>query len=146
MAISGLIISIISLVLSLFIFFRFEYKIKKQQIELNNYAIKEYKDKEETSKKAEMYASAKLFQGPKGFITIFNNGLSSAKNIEVRIIKGKNEKFKGAKIDELIPGNEIRFQYYKFSQDSDELEIEISWTDESSQINKKSLSLNMLQK
>ena len=146
MATASLIISILSLILSVFIFIRFEYRIKKQQIELNDYALKEYKAKEDAKDKGELIAYAKLVNGHRGNITLSNIGLSSAKKISIKVSKGKNEKFKGVEIPELVAGGKINFPYYIFSQDTEELEIEIVWSDKNSENKSKKQILNMLEK
>lgn len=146
MEIASLIISIVSFTFSIYIFFSFDKKIKKQEKELNDYALRDYREKEFSKSKAILYLDSCFGAGAKGEITISNKGVSEARNIKISVISGCNEKFKGAEILSLVPNSEEHFRYYKFSQDSDELVLQVTWEDDFSQSNSKKVTLNMLKR
>lgn len=146
MTIISLILSICSLLSTLGIFLFLDRKIKNQQIIINDYTIKEKHERQLEKLKANIKVYAKLTGNVKGFIYFENCGLSEARNIQCTILDGVNENFSGATFSSILPEYTESMPYYHYSQDSDELVVEVKWEDDANTDNSKRYKLNMRNK
>lgn len=72
-------------VFSLFIYWKHERRLKKQQEEINEYNLKEYKKEKELDKMAKIEAT--VHDGPNGMkkVRIQNSGRAMARNVKIKI-------------------------------------------------------------
>lgn len=93
MEIAGFIIAVLSLVLSGYLYFRFDRKLKKQETLLNDFQLKAFEEEERLSKTADV--SLNLYNISDNHVVykikVFNRGKADATNINVVITPQDNQ-------------------------------------------------------
>lgn len=132
---ASLIISIISLLISGISFFRYDRKIKKQNLILNQYQIQEI-EKERIKKKCANISGEIKMGKSNGMrkLIISNKGLAPARNINMTDIRN----FRGILLtgmpcfpfDLLNPGEHIEIPFMISESTPDNINMEYTWDDD----------------
>lgn len=77
------ILSILSMASSLFTWLVYGRKLRKQEIKLNEYMLKERQNEDSEKRKASLRIYATYFSKGIGEITVANEGISEARNIRI---------------------------------------------------------------
>lgn len=134
-----IIISSLALLLSLYTYFKYDKKIKKQSALINKFQLIKLKKESESEKKA--IIEANVIKGDKGkrIIKVYNKGKATAKNVIVTFSDEPNVSFTNypQSID-IRPQNSIEIIFYAFIGSQDTLEINFEWEDGLNKENKDS--------
>lgn len=82
LSVAGVVISLTSVAFSVWVYNKYDKRIKEQEEKLNRFQLEEYKAKVEDSKKAILRADAFILDG-RWCILVRNNGMSPARNIRI---------------------------------------------------------------
>lgn len=143
----SLIVSILALLISAICFIRYDRKIKKQQLIINQYIIQEKEEEKRNNKCAKI--SCSIIKGNRGTRTLIisNTGLAPARNINVTDIR----KIKGIlqtgglvfPYSLLNPGEKIEIPFMISLSSPDKINIKCRWDDENKQNNIYEQSLQL---
>lgn len=135
----SLIVSICALLIAAISFIRYDRKIKKQNLIINQYIIQEKEEKKRTNKCAKI--SCSIIKGSRGMRTliILNTGLAPARNINVTDIR----KYEGiVQTGGLVfpyallnPGENIEIPFFVSISSPDTINVKSMWDDENKQNN-----------
>ena len=84
-AIISFLIAVISFAWGIYVYFRHENKLKKQECIINDFTIKKNREEEENKKKAILGLKGIKKEDNKRFIRVYNNGLAEGRNVNVSI-------------------------------------------------------------
>lgn len=143
----SLIVSILALLISAICFIRYDRKIKKQQLIINQYIIQEKEEEKRNNKCAKI--SCSIIKGNRGTRTLIisNAGLAPARNInvtDIREIKGILQT--GGLVfpySLLNPGEKIEIPFMISLSSPDKINIKCRWDDENKQNNIYEQSLQL---
>lgn len=135
------ILAILSLAFSVFLFFRFDARIKNQERILNDYKIKEY----QVAEREKLYANLTLdtMWRDKGtlYLIIANEGPSEAFNISIKDLDKESFLFKDLSnafpIKSLIPGDSEQLELMVYCDMPDKTRVELTWEDNSKETHKE---------
>jgi hypothetical protein len=101
MEIASFVISILTAVFAVFIFFFYDRKLKEQDKKINEYQLRKLQEEESENKKAQIRGN--IIKGEKGKRTfkIYNSGKSAARNIRLE----------GTKVEGIFMRDDILFPY-----------------------------------
>lgn len=137
MAATGLIISILALGFSLFIYFKHDSKIKKQSALINEYQIDQIKEEKQKSQKA--IIEGNLIKGSRGkrVLKVYNKGRSIARDVNVIIPETKGFLMNGSHVSpiELRPQQNMDIDFIITMGAPDILTVEFNWKDDFSSDN-----------
>lgn len=143
----SLIVSILALLISAICFIRYDRKIKKQQLIINQYIIQEKEEEKRNNKCAKI--SCSIIKGNRGTRTLIisNAGLAPARNInvtDIREIKGILQTG-GLVFPYLLlnPGEKIEIPFMISLSSPDKINIKCRWDDENKQNNIYEQSLQL---
>ncbi len=140
----ALIISIGTAIFTLIKYYRFEKRISKQEIALNDIQLAEHKKEKENQQKADIQLSfTSYYKGP-GKLKVFNKGLATAESVEVRFLDDIS--LLGLQKSTLIIHKLEHLQnkdydVHLMNGHSDEIRAQISWKDDYSQNNTKTVTV-----
>lgn len=83
---AALVISIGAAVFSLVKYYKFEKRISKQELALNDIQLAEYKKEKENQQKADIQLSFTSYYKAPWKLKVYNKGLAAAESIEVRFL------------------------------------------------------------
>ncbi len=144
--ISALLIAFLSLIGSLYTYYRFNKKLKKQEILINDFQIDKNKKENEELNKAEIEANSNYNGKGNNTIYIYNKGKSEARNVNV-IIPDEEDIFVINK-DKLFPTNILPRNSVKFIIEAsmnapDKIDIILKWEDNFKKDNNKSQPIQL---
>lgn len=132
----GHVFSICGIIGGLFMYFRHDKRIKKQEQLLNDLQIKQYKKAEDQERQAKVECN--IIQGNKGVrrIRFYNSGLSNARNVRIEILN--QDSLEGVEgigswgpYDLLTPRNGSREERFFLCEGHAEvLQLRITWDDD----------------
>lgn len=135
----SLIVSICALLIAAISFIRYDRKIKKQDLIINQYIIQEKEEKMRINKCAKI--SCSIIKGNRGMRTLIisNTGLAPAQNINVTDIR----KYEGiVQTGGLVfpyallnPGEKIEIPFFVSISSPDTINVKSMWNDENKQNN-----------
>ena len=145
----GQILSIVSIIGSIFMYLRHDKTIKRQEQVLNNLQIKQLEKAEEKEKRAQF--SCKVYNLKKGNrqISFINLGLSEARNVRIEIpdkenLYGINLKGKWGPYDQIMPNGDKRDEIINLvSGHTKILKLLIIWDDDFRKNNKMLYSVQL---
>ena len=129
------IIAIVSLLLSVFSFFFFEVKIKKQEKVLNDYKIAEYKEVERD--KLYAHLSIDTFWRDKDtlYLIVENHGPSDAYNVCIKDLDKESFLFRDLAssfpIKTIDSGDSAQLELLVYSDMPEKTRIQVTWEDDS---------------
>lgn len=140
----ALVISIGTAVFALIKYYKFEKRISKQEIALNDIQLAEFKKNEENLHKADIQLN--LATGSNGHrkMKVFNRGQATAENIEVqflsdiRMLSNLKSTLNIEKLDHLQNKD---YDIYLISGHPEEIRAQVSWKDDFSQNNTKTVTI-----
>ena len=151
MEIASLLISTITLLGGVFMFWRYDRRIKSQEERLNEYQIRKNKQEEEDNKKAKI--AANVVKGDKGkrIIKVYNCGIADAYNInfefefdddsdETKIFVTNMEVFPYKK---LTPSSGTEFYIHMTNSTPNVIDVKLTWKDEYSDYNEYTQTLTL---
>ena len=131
----GTILAILSLGFSLFLFFRFDARIKEQEKLLNDYKIKEYKEAERDKLYAHLAMDTYWRDKNTLYLLIENNGPSDAYNITIENLDKDSFLFKDIEscfpIKTIDAGDNIQLELLVYSDMPEKNRVKVSWEDDS---------------
>lgn len=149
MEIISLIISILTAIGGIFMFCRYDRKIKEQTKQINDFTLKQQKEEEEIKKKADLFASLKL-EGNYGCakINIKNKGKSIARNIS--IVRYDNKKLyinepNVLPFEFLYPDDEFSMDIAIVDFNDNKLKTTLMWNDDFAEGRQKDCILTIMQ-
>lgn len=149
MEIISLIISILTAIGGIFMFCRYDRKIKEQTKQINDFTLKQQKEEEEIKRKADLFASLKL-EGNYGCakINIKNKGKSIARNIS--IVRYDNKKLyinepSVLPYEFLYPNEDFPIEVAINDFEVNKLNLTIVWDDDFAKGNQKDCILTIMQ-
>lgn len=83
---TALVISIGAAVFSLVKYYKFEKRISKQELALNDIQLAEYKKEKENQQKADIQLSFTSYYKAPWKLKVYNKGLAAAESVEVRFL------------------------------------------------------------
>lgn len=131
----GTILAIISLGFSLYLFFRFDARIKEQERILNDYKIKEYQEAERD--KLYAHLSMRTYWRDKDtlYLVIENEGLSDAYNVSVKDLSKDSYLFQDLTssfpISTIDAGDSIQLELLVYSDMPEKARLQVLWEDDS---------------
>ena len=131
----GFILSFISLVASGVTFFVYNKRLNKQNLRINEFTLREQKEKEEDSKKAVINIDHIYYGSGSGDIIISNVGKSDARNLKINIDE-KDDSGIHWRIGKLFPyscltpGSSIKFHYGLLSGYQVDPIVTFEWDDD----------------
>lgn len=132
---TGTILAILSLGFSLFLFFRFDARIKEQEKLLNDYKIKEYKEAERDKLYAHLAMGTYWRDKNTLYLLIENNGPSDAYNITIENLDKDSFLFKDIEscfpIKTIDAGDNIQLELLVYSDMPEKNRVKVSWEDDS---------------
>jgi len=140
MAITGIIISCLAVLFSLFTFFFYDKKIKKLDELIKKYQLKQFEKEEIEKKKAHVNASIVVVTQGKKTLHIHNIGMNDAKNIRLDLLSDNEGVFLLDNIfpyEKLGPQEDIYVHMLLSEGCSDVIKIKIKWDDEFQENNEK---------
>lgn len=133
----AIVVSVLSLGFSLYVYFDTDRRIKKQENRINNYTLEKIEKEKENAQKALIDAS--LHQVMKGHyqLTIYNKGEAKARNVQVLLPDLEDTYFpENPTPFELRPSKDIMLDCWFTISTPTTIQIEISWTDDFMPFNK----------
>ena len=128
----SLILSILALSFSAFIYFYHDRKIKKQERLLNDYNIRKNEQEEIENKKAYIRANLIKLGGGKYAMKIYNSGKADANNVNVQFTD-KLEGFFSTKekysYQQILPHDGTEFILFATEGHEDSIGLKLSWDD-----------------
>lgn len=131
----GTILAIISLGFSLYLFFRFDARIKEQERILNDYKIKEYQEAERD--KLYAHLSMRTYWRDKDtlYLVIENEGPSDAYNASVKDLSKDSYLFQDLTssfpISTIDAGDSIQLELLVYSDMPEKARLQVLWEDDS---------------
>ena len=142
MEIVSLIISILAILGSLYVYFSHDRKLKKQESKLNELQLSEIKESKEDRMKAIVRMNTSYSSKGNGILYLFNEGKAEARNISWLFDNDILEKInKEGTYERLSPGQSIGFNYYLLSGKDYKTNVTITWKDDFSLSNKINMTL-----
>ena len=142
MEIVSLIISILAILGSLYVYFSHDRKLKKQESKLNELQLSEIKESKEDRMKAIVRMNTSYSSKGNGILYLFNEGKAEARNISWLFDNDILEKInKEGTYERLSPGQRIGFNYYLLSGKDYKTNVTITWKDDFSLSNKINMTL-----
>lgn len=142
MEIVSLIISILAILGSLYVYFSHDRKLKKQESKLNELQLSEIKESKEDRMKAIVRMNTSYSSKGNGILYLFNVGKAEARNISWLFDNDILEKInKEGTYERLSPGQSIGFNYYLLSGKDYKTNVTITWEDDFSLSNKINMTL-----
>lgn len=146
------ILSILSMAGSIFTWFAYGRKLRKQEIKLNEYMLNERQNEENEKRKASLRIYATYFGNGKGEITVTNEGISDARNIRItsKCWEQPNPSvlFKDKKVfpcQLIAPGSSVSVKYHLVGTPSYRIPLAVVfWDDDFSADRNQSYSLNII--
>lgn len=77
------VLSIIAIGFSLYTYYVYDRKLKKQEHLIHTYQLRQFQSEEQENKKADIVGEISLIRGEKYILNICNKGRASAKNIHI---------------------------------------------------------------
>lgn len=125
-----IVISVISLLLSLYTYFRHDAKIKKQNALINQFQLEKLKKENESEKKAIIEAHVINKESGTRIIKVYNKGKSTAKNVVVTFPGEPNVMISEYPTSIAIkPQNSIEIYVHTFKGSPNILQIDFEWQD-----------------
>lgn len=126
----GIIISICSLALSLYTYFKHDSKIKKQSARLNKYQLEKIEKEKESEQKAILESNVIKGDRGKRIVKVYNKGKSIAKNVIVTFPneEGFTVTNNPSPID-IRPQQGIDILLFMYESPFNKTDIEITWSD-----------------
>lgn len=131
----GTVIAIISLGFSLYLFIRFDARIKEQERILNDYKIKEYQEAERD--KLYAHLSMRTYWRDKDtlYLVIENEGPSDAYNVSVKDLSKDSYLFQDLAssfpISTIDAGDSIQLELLVYSDMPEKARLQVLWEDDS---------------
>ena len=129
------IIAIASLLLSVFSFFFFELKIKKQEKILNDYKIAEYKEAEQDKLYAHLSLGTYWRDKDTLYLVVENLGPSDAFNVSIKDLNKDSFLFRDLgssfPIKTIYSGDKIQLGLLVYSDMPEKTRIQVTWEDDS---------------
>ena len=145
MEIASLIISVLAILGSLFVYVLHDRKLKKQESKLNELQLSEIEMSKEDRIKDIVRMDTCYKSKGKGILYLFNEGQAEAKNITWLFDNEILEKInKEGNYERLSPGQRIGFNYYLLTGKDDKTNVTITWEDDFSTSNKITMTLYAL--
>ena len=141
---AALIISIGTAIYALIKYYRFEKRISKQEIALNDIQLAEFKKNEENLRKADIQLYLAAGSNGHRTIMVFNRGHVTAENIEVKFlsdIRMLGNLKPTLNIEKLDYLQNKDYDVYLISGHPDEIRAQVSWKDDYSQNNTKTVTV-----
>lgn len=82
----GHILSVLSIIGGVFLFFRYDRRIKEQERKLNDYQLKKYQEEDDLKRQAYIKCNLVNIDGGHLKIRFFNSGQAEARNVKIEII------------------------------------------------------------
>lgn len=147
MSMIAVVISALALALSLYTFFSFDAKLKKQESILNDYKIKEYKEAEHNKLCANL--STKTYWRDKGtlYLIIENAGPSDAYNVSIKNLD--KDSFLFQELDSSFPintieaGDSIQLELFVYSDIPQKNRVKLTWKDDSKEMHTEKVILHI---
>ena len=147
MEIASLIISVLAILGSLFVYVLHDRKLKKQESKLNELQLSEIEMSKEDRIKAIVRMDTCYMSNGKGILFLFNEGQAEARSIswlfDNDILGNIN---KEDAYERLSPGQRIGFNYYFLKRNDEKTNVTITWEDDFSTSNKITMTLYALNK
>lgn len=141
------IISALALSLSLFTFFRFDAKLKKQEKVLNDYRIKEYQDADYAKHYALLSINAYWRDKDSLYLIIENDGPSDAYNVTVKDLDKDSYLFRDLvtsfPIATIESGDSIQLELLVYSDMPKKTMLQVTWEDDSKEKHIDKVVLNI---
>lgn len=129
------IIAIVSLLLSVFSFFFFEVKIKKQEQILNDYKIAEYEEAERDKLSAHLSYETNWRDKDTLYLNIKNHGPSDAYNVCIKDLDKDSFLFRdldsSLPIETIYSGDMVQLELFVYSDMPKSTRIQVTWEDDS---------------
>lgn len=140
----ALVISIGTAVFSFIKYYKFDKRISKQEITLNDLRLAEIKKSEENLHKADIRLNFTSYYKAPGKLKVFNNGFATAENIEVKFLDDIS--LLGSlkttlSIEKLEHLQNKDYNVYLINGHPDEIHAQIIWKDDYCQNNSKTVTV-----
>lgn len=134
-----IILSGLAFAFSIFTYFFHDFKLKKQELRLNEISLREAKEGEENRRKAKISGCIVYYGSGSNDLLITNNGEADARNVRIEVLESSDngclwndkERF----IQQLTPGNTYKFHFNTISGASKVIHFRYSWEDDFSSSN-----------
>ncbi|HCM29237.1 MAG TPA: hypothetical protein PLK25_06725 [Bacteroidales bacterium] len=138
------ILSIFAIVFQLYIYIIYDRKLKKQQVQINDYDLNEKKQKEIESKQANIEHTIIIGEKNNKCLIIINKGMSTARNFAVLLPDNVNVQIVYSHdIFDLPPDCYVDIPY-SFTFDSDfKFLIKVKWDDDYKENNEKEILVTL---
>ena len=141
------IIAIVSLLLSVFSFFFFEVKIKKQEKVLNDYKIAEYKEVERNKLYAHLSIDAYWRDKDTLYLIVENHGPSDAYNVCIKDLDKESFLFRDLAssfpIKTIDSGDSAQLELLVYSDMPEKTRIQVTWEDDSKEVHTDKVVLHI---
>jgi len=146
MEIINCIIGCLALLISVIGFWLFDRKLKKQDIKINDYQLKKYREEEIVNRKAQVRA---VFQENNGktILKIHNSGKAVANNIRLDFLSGMKGIYVTNHIfpyEKLLPQESTSLTLTLCTNAPDKIEVKLTWDDEFKKDNESTQILTLL--
>ena len=146
MEIINCIIGCLALLISVIGFCLFDRKLKKQDIKINGYQLKKYKEEEIVNRKAQVRAVFKKSNG-KAILEIYNSGKAVANNIRFDFLSDMKGIYVTNHIfpyEKLLPQESTSLILTLATIASDKIEVKLTWDDEFKKNNENTQILTLI--
>lgn len=134
-----IILSGLAFAFSLFTYFFHDFKLKKQEMRLNEISLRESEEKAQNRMKAKISGCIVYYGSGSNELLITNSGEADARNVRIEVLDSSDngclwsdkERF----IQQLTPGNCYKFHFNTISGASKEIHFRYSWEDDFSSSN-----------
>lgn len=131
----AVVISALALVLSLYTFFSFDAKLKKQESILNDYKIKEYQEGAKDNKYAHLRIKTYWRDKDSLYLIIENEGPSDAYSIDIQNLDNESYLFRDIEssfpISTICAGDSEQLNLLVYDGMPEKTRIKVSWRDDS---------------
>lgn len=147
MDIVALIISILAIFGSAFVYFQHDRKLKKQEAILNDLQVSEIEKAKEDRMKAIVRMDTQYESAGKGLLLLFNDGKAEARNVSWFFDKSFLLKIpQQGNYKRLVPGQEVSFDYLFLENPNPVGDVTLTWADDYSNNNSITITLHALNK
>lgn len=140
----ALIISIGTAIFTLIKYYRFEKRISKQEIALNDIHLAEAKRNEENQRKADIQLSFASFYNSSKKLKVYNKGFATAESVEVKFLDDISLlglQKRTLTINRLEHLQNKDYDVHLINGHPDEIRAQISWKDDYCQNNTKTVTV-----
>ncbi len=140
----NILIAAMGLSFVVFIYFKRDSKLKRQEYNLNKYQLEKNNTEKDNEKKAIIVVKTIQVKSGVSILRVYNKGKSNAKNVDV--LFPENEYihiFKTPCPLDILPTNYIEIEIYLLLNAPKKIDIEIKWSDEFKPMNNDKHSITL---